>query len=153
LVDCGAVGNLVGESWCKRVSAIAKTHGHSSKETPLSKALSVGGVGKDSQEAHMQMSVPIALATGQLALYTAPVVVGSELPALLGLETLERFGALIDVKHRKIILPGPGGYQIKLSPSSVAHTLEKALSGHLLWPCTEWGQQQKSKSSAAVIQL
>ena len=153
LVDCGAVGNLVGEAWCKRVSGIAKTHGHGSKETPLSKALSVGGVGKDSQEAHMQMSIPIALASGQLALYTAPVVVGSELPALLGLETLERFGALIDVKHRKIIVPGPGGYQIKLSPSSIAHTLEKAISGHLLWPCTEWDQQQKSKSSAAVIQL
>ena len=41
LVDCGAVGNLVGESWCKRFSAIANPHGHGSKETPLSKAHSL----------------------------------------------------------------------------------------------------------------
>ena len=153
LVDCGAVGNLVGDGWCKRVASIALQQGHGSKETPLPKALSVGGVGKDSQEAHMQMSIPIALANGQLAVYNSPVVVGSELPALLGLETLEKFGALIDCKHHKIILPGPGGYQIKLSPASAAHTLEKAMSGHLLWPCTEWDLQQKGKPSAARLQL
>jgi hypothetical protein len=62
----------------------------------------------------------------------------SHLPALLGLEVLEEHGVLIDLRHQRVIIPGPNGYQMMLSPGSISMKLKKAVSGHLLLPCSAW---------------
>jgi hypothetical protein len=66
----------------------------------------------------------------------------SGLPALLGLEVLEFHGALIDTKHHRLYLPGPGGFKLHLSPGSHCLKLRKAVSGHLMLPCTSWDNQK-----------
>ena len=84
--------------------------------------------------------MPVALQTGAIGSYVAKVVSNSELPGLLGLISLERNSALIDIGHRRLIYPGPGGFDLKLSPGSTMMALERAESGHLLLPCTAWTQ-------------
>ena len=77
---------------------------------------------------------------------TTNVVSDSDLPGLLGLASLESRKAIIDIGNRRLVFPGAGGYELKLSPGSTVMALEKAESGHLLLPCTEW---KKAKAVTA----
>ncbi len=96
------------------------------------------------------MEIPIALANGARSIFATPIVPGSELPALLGLELITMHSTIVGVKNMKLILPGPGGYRMVLSPGSTALTMERARSGHFMLPCTEWA---KSKPGAPMIMM
>ncbi len=138
LIDSGAIGNLSGSAWVKRTSSAAASAGHGTSYEALAKPLEVGGVGKTSQKVVDKASVPVAFENGAHSVFETPVVPDSELPALLGLQLLEGHKMLLDCHHRKLIIPGPGGYRLHLSPGSISLNLRKAQSGHLLLPCTAW---------------
>jgi hypothetical protein len=139
LVDCGAVGNLVGDRWVARSAALAQSAGRGTviKGRP---AQQVEGVGQGATVINQCATVPICLSNGIQGVYEASMVQDSDLPALLGLTTLESNMALIDCGNQRLIYPGKGGYEIKLSPGSVTMRLEKVASGHLLLPSAEWSK-------------
>jgi len=139
LVDVGAIGNLVGSEWVERQTRLAANHGLSVSFSEMERPLVVEGVGKSSQSTNTQATIPIATSQGS-AIYTAPVIPQSGLPALLGLESIESKGGLLDTKMRKLVFPGPGGLEIRCSPNTVIYDLEKAPSGHLLLPVSEFGR-------------
>ena len=56
LVDTGAFGNLVGDEWVKRQTAIAALHGHATTSQEMKNVLSVGGVGKGDNKCHTRPS-------------------------------------------------------------------------------------------------
>lgn len=147
LVDCGAVSNLAGDRWLYRQKAIAEAHGQGTSIETLDKPGSVEGVGEGSSRIGHRAGVPICLASGQEAKFETSVVTDSDLPALLGLESLERQGALIDCRNRKLIQVGAGGYKLQLSPNSTSHDLQRAPSGHLLLPCSAWKGRSTASSS------
>ena len=64
----------------------------------------------------------------------APIVegTGSHLPGLLGLETLEAQGAILDMGRQVLIFPGSGDVKIELPPGSHEIPLQKSPSGHLV---------------------
>ena len=66
--------------------------------------------------------------------YTAPVISGSNLPLLLGLKSLQAKKALLDTHGKLLIIPGPGGVEIRCSPGTVALQLAMSESGHLIMP-------------------
>jgi hypothetical protein len=138
LVDIGAIGNLCGSRWSDRVEQHVKASGQGCQRSALSNPISIEGVGTGASQAAQQFCAPVAFKNGDRASFTAPVVPNSDLPALWGLNSLERVKAIIDTAGRRLILPGPGGYRLQLSPGSRTHVLEKAESGHLLLPCTAW---------------
>ena len=70
--------------------------------------------------------------------FTAPVIGQSNLPALLGLKSMEAKRAVLDMAGRMLYLPGPGGFHVQLSPGSIALPLVKSESGHLLLPCSKF---------------
>ena len=148
LVDTGAIDNLCGEHWAKRTAAAAKKSGKGSRTETLQQPVDVGGVGKHNQIAVDQIVVPVAFENGDTSVFRSPVITDSHLPALLGLETLQKHGVLIDLRHQRFIIPGPNGYQLMLSPGSKSLMMKKAISGHLLLPCTAWAQ---SKPNAEQI--
>ena len=115
LVDIGAVNNLVGGRWVERQSALAGQFGLPTTMETMHQPLHVQGVGNGSQSCTEVACVPIAIAQGGFGVerYKAPVVPNSDLPALLGLNTLESMGAIIDCSARKVIFPGPGGCVIQ----------------------------------------
>ena len=140
LVDVGAIGNLCGSRWAERVSNIAHQHGQGASWTDLDNALNIQGVGTGSNSAKKCIHVPVAVETLGRGVYVAPVVEDSDLPALWGLESLTKLKAIIDTSNRRLIVPGPSGYSMHLSPGSTSLKLERAASGHLLLPCTEWSK-------------
>jgi hypothetical protein len=148
LVDSGAVSNLAGDRWVERVTKIAEQHGQGVAIEPRA-TQTVEGVGTGASVINKQAKIPVCVATGHAGSFTTAIVEDSDLPALMGLEGLERNHALIDTYGRKLIYVGPGGYELKLSPGSVVMQLEKVSTGHLLLPATEW----KNKKMRAGPQI
>ena len=66
----------------------------------------------------------------------APAVqgAGSELPALLGLQSMQSNNGVVETgaQQKRLSFPGPGGYEITWSPGTIHFDLESAPSGHLL---------------------
>ena len=144
LIDIGAVGNLCGANWAQRVQAAAQRFGQGTDWKPLSTPLNLEGVGENSTRATREVTLPIALESGHLGTFRSAVIEtggGAELPALLGLETLTRLGAVICTNTKRLIFPGKGGYKISLSPGSTIHQLYAAPTGHMMLPCAEWDKQ------------
>jgi hypothetical protein len=139
LVDTGAVGNLSGDLQFYRMAALAKTNGQGTTYTPLKHTLSIDGVGSGKPSTCTQTGiVPIALAGGQFASYTAPIIPESQVPSLLGLTTMTELRVVLDLVHDKWIALGPGGMEMKLSPGSKVLDLKRTPTGHLMLPCSNW---------------
>jgi hypothetical protein len=152
LVDCGAIGNLAGDRWVARCALAAKKHGLGTQYSQLQGPLDIGGVGKNNQTATQQAELPCAFKGGYRSVFKTPIVPESDLPALLGLELLDSSSAVIDSRHNRLILPGPGGYKMSLSPGSISMSLERALSGHLLLPCTHFQEKCVQGPSGKILQ-
>ena len=86
------------------------------------------------------------LATGDSGTYVAPVSPNSEVPARLGMVTLEKRRALVDVAGRKLHFLGDGDYT--LPQGTVTLNLEKTESGHLMLPIMEF--TATSRTAAAT---
>ena len=150
LVDVGAIGNLCGSGFISRICKRAGKYGQSCAFQKLKQPLSVEGVGKQSDRTEEECIAPICLPDGRTGTFTTPVIQDSELPALLGLNTLSQERALIDCFNRQIVFVGPGGYRLQASPGSRTYKLESAKTGHLLLPCDCW---DKAKISSQEKQL
>jgi hypothetical protein len=138
LVDVGAHDNLVGSEWVTRMAEIVNKHGRRIEVTKMAKSIGVEGVGKGAQECVDRAKVPLALPGGSTGTYDAPVVPDSSVPALLGLSSLRRNRAVIDVVTNTMYFMGPGDYQIQQSPGSTKYNLVQSQSGHLLLPVSEF---------------
>ena len=136
-----------------RNEANGTAHGHGTAWEALPKVLAVEGVGKQSQDCTKQATVPLVLAGGQRVDFTSAVIDDSEIPALLGLQGMCTHRFLLDVYHRKLYVPGKGGYKLTLSPGSQSYNLYPAASGHLLLPCSEWGSFLAGIKAANTISL
>ena len=101
--------------------------------------------GFGAQECSNKAMVPMTMATGDTGTFQTPVIPNSDVPALLGMKTLEARRALLDIRGRKLYFLGPGEYSIQLPPGSVEVDLEKTESGHLLLPITEFKNVTKVK--------
>ena len=151
LIDPGAHDNLVGSITAKDM---AEQNGVALAEKTMDKSLPVEGVGKDPQVAQkaIRLSMAVKDTDGNLtdASYTAPQIEGSLLPPLLGNKTLRRMQSLIDCGSGRLILPGPGGVELKLSPGTLVYDLEFTPSGHWILPlhprATETDAASKRKS-------
>ena len=56
---------------------------------------------------------------------------------------MEGMKAIIDTGNFKVIVPGPGGFRLELSPGSVIINCEKAMSGHMMMPTSDWTKPEK----------
>jgi hypothetical protein len=151
LIDIGAVGNLCGVNWANRMQTASTAHGQGASWKTLSTALNLEGVGENATRATREVTLPIAFENGRTGSFKSAVIEtggGIDLPALLGLETLTKYGALICCNTRRLIFPGKGGYKLNLSPGSDIHQLYAAPTGHLMLPCAEWEKQTILKKGA-----
>ena len=154
LVDPGAWNNLMGESWYHRQCRLAALHGRAIPPlVPLVPPLEVGGVGKSTQTCREVGLVPLGITElvddGE---YAAPIIPNSEVPALLGLCTLKRKHAILNTSSNQLIIPGPGGVQIKLSPGSLVLQLESSPSGHLLLPVSNFRKQASGNRVSFTVE-
>ena len=146
LVDVGAIKNMCGDKWALRVETQAKQAGQGSTWSTVN-PITLEGVGSGTSIADQFVQLPICLTDSTPARYDAIVVRNSELPALLGLDSIEAQHGVIDTHNLRLIYPGKGGIQYNLSPGTRVIKLVKARSGHLLVPCCEWATAKASSSA------
>ena len=142
LVDPGAHDNLCGAHTMKDLSRQLCTPDRSKN---LEKVLTVSGVGRSSQSATRAGTVDCSFVThdGQSVAgsYTAPLIPGSSLPALLGSRSMRNKRAILDMSVPALILPGPGGLEYKMSvPHQVGHKDDQRLDEVTLWAQREPGE-------------
>jgi hypothetical protein len=150
VLDTGAVGNLSGENTLRRMIALAKDNGQGSLVETLATRMPVDGVGAGSSTCSHSAKVPVCLADGLGATYAAPMIDGSDVPALLGASSMTEHRFVLDLVHDVAMLLGPGGMELKLSPGSRVLPIQRSPTGHLLISASEWN---KSKPSSATIAL
>ena len=135
LVDPGAHDNLCGAA---SMELMAEQLGCETHSRQLAKPLNVQGVGKGSQQATTSHAIRFRLHTEESGdipgSFNTPIVPDSNLPPLLGLRSLRKSKAILDTDGRKLIIPGPGGIQMSMSPGTVVLPLALSESGHLILP-------------------
>jgi hypothetical protein len=151
LVDTGAVSNLMGENWLSRAAKLAADYGQGTEIKQLQDAKDIGGVGSGNSKCTHHATVPIALPNGDVGSFEANVIPGSDVPALLGLKSMVDKHTLLDLRHKRLMFVGPGGYDLTLSPGSRAMKMENSPSGHLLLPATEWQIAKAESNDTALV--
>ena len=146
LVDPGSPDNLVGEAFSLRQAALARAAGAGETEHRSMEALTVGGVGKESQTCRYKVTLPIAMDHGERGTFEAPEIPGSEVPALLGMRSLYDMGAVIDCRNRRLYRVGPGGYRIILSPGSRVDPSREPAADTSCCPAASSGRRPTARS-------
>ena len=161
LVDPGSVGNLCGSRWAEKVALTAKRAGLKPKFQRRETPLTVSGVGNGSQSCRYDCALPVSLrladqpdkaSTGTL---TIPSISNSDLPGLLGLQSLRKNRAVLDFNTLCLYFCGPGDSEMEksLPPGTDKFQLELAPSGHLVLPCCEYGGSSSTTASDYSLTL
>jgi hypothetical protein len=143
LVDTGAIGNLSGSNWIQRVQKICQEHGQGVSLSDIPRPLTFGGVGSGESTCKLKATVPLAFADGRTGVFNSPVVSESELPALLGLQSMDSRRTVLDLVHNIMYEMGPGDFKIVPSPGSRILNMIRAPTGHLMLPISEWKKVTK----------
>ena len=106
----------------------------------------VNGVGKGSTPCYEQATIPIAVqyddqpATATEYRTNVAEAPGANLPAILGLKSMQDKDTVLILRRGQEILamPGPGGYKIEWSPGTKLLPITSAPSGHLVIPCDKY---------------
>ena len=159
LVDIGSFGNLAGDRWLASLAKVLSYAGRpleSIKQVERDKALTVSGVGSGSQVCNYNTHIPIAIPTedGTMsATLKTPTVPNSDLPGLLGLQSLRQARTIIDTESNKLYMLGPGDYDMMkiMPPGTTVVQLEESPSGHLMMPCDQYNQFDIEQKNGGLV--
>ena len=148
------MGNLAGDKWAREVSAMAITNKRRPEQVRRDRPLTVSGVGTGTQKCTHNVKLPIAMCrtdgTHSSGSFQVPVVPNSELPGLLGLQSMRDRVAILDMNKLQLHFCGPGDYDLvrHLPPGTETFQCEIAPSGHLVIPCCEYeGVDREARGS------
>ena len=157
MVDTGAVFNLTGDSWVHRMEA------HVPKDMPihydeLEEPQGVMGVGKHASTATHVAAVPVGMADQGIPpddtfRYKATAIPNSDVPALLGLNSMTASNGILDLRPGKMhfyTMEDPSALEIKYVPGK-EHLVGRlkmsmAQSGHLMLQCSKFQASTPSPS-------
>ena len=112
----------------------------------------MSGVGKGTQDIKTEAVVPGQLDDGQTIDFKTAVVQGSSLPALWGIDSMEKLHAVVDTRigERKLYL----GPDISITPGPKTKVLQMypAESGHLMLPITCYDEKTGTRSKTVFLQ-
>ena len=116
---------------------INKTHGlQKSHRKLLDRSITLGGVGKGTQESTHSVTVPCCI-NNEPSEFVATVLDNSDIPAILGMESLQSRNAILDLVNDVMIIPSdPSEVQINVSKTTKIFQLKQAPGGYLMLPCT-----------------
>ena len=145
LVDCGAYDNLMGSRWRDRQGSNANEAGLSMKVTANHHS-SIRGVGQGESTASTVVEMPIGIPNHGTGTFTGPVLDNSDIPALLGLRTMEEKYGILDMRpNERCLWFADDARDLKIVPREGAKVqrlqLTQAPSGHLLLPCSDFKQR------------
>ena len=137
LPDTGARDGLCGDQWAIHAGAWAAKHGHKWTCSKLAARRAVSGVGQGVQHVEDKFSVPIGLEDKKgkhhLGDFKAAVIRNSNLPALLGIDSLSKQNAVIRCRTGEIWFMDSAGCDIKPKGNHVHLQMVKSKSGSGHW--------------------
>ena len=97
----------------------------------------------------MGASVKVPITVGGIASeFTAIEIPDSDVPALLGMESLKRMGAILDLSRNKMIIPSDrDDVRISYKQGTRIIDLEEAPGGFLMIPCSPPTDKAESRKS------
>ena len=151
LVDLGSRINITGCNTEREFALEADRHGHKATYQKRRHRLNVNGVGAGSAPCDEEATLPIAVKCqdepARLDSFTTNIATGSgsDLPAILGSQSMRDKDAVIILRKGKemIVFPGPGGYRIEWSPGTKRLPMLPAPSGHLVISCDKFAEVDK----------
>ena len=156
LLDIGSVGNLAGDQWVQEQARAAMHNGLRPEQKRRERPLTVGGVGKGSQQCTRNCTLPIAVSTSDggvaTGTYETPTIPNSQLPALLGLNACRESRMLIDTVTNRVYMMGPGNYDLEqmLPPGTRSFQCTLAPSGHLMLPCAHFSRNSTAQQAGGL---
>ena len=128
---------MVGDGWVQRMDAINQQNGlGKSSRTPLERNVTLGGVGTGTQESTHSVSVPCEI-NGTKSDFVATILENSDIPAILGMESMQRKNAILDLVHNvMIVAEDPADVKIVVDGSAKIFQLQQAPGGYLMLPCS-----------------
>ena len=115
MLDIGSYGNLAGDLWIRQQAKTALSFNRLPKEVQRDRPLNVSGVGNGSQKCTHDVHLPLAFLTTKRvskAIFRTPCVPNSELPALLGLQSIKNARGIIDTNTNMLYMVGQGDYDL-----------------------------------------
>ena len=138
LIDCGSRGNLSGSNWMREAARTALTHNLKPSQIKRPQPLSVNG----SQAATHGCEIPVGLIRSDGSTITGtfmePTINDSDIPALLGLDSLRASNAVPDFKTLQLHMCGPAGAQVTPGPGSSTLQWKLSPSGQLMLSCRHY---------------
>ena len=136
-----------GEKWAIHAGQWAWQRGHKSKVDMLPQGKHVSGVGNDTQTSDERITVPIGLEDTKgnkpLSTYSVAVVRNSDLPALLGINSLEEMSAVVRCRTGEMLFLHDEGCDVKPKGNHVYLQMKKASSGHWFLPVGRFSNAMK----------
>ena len=143
LVDTGSPSNICGSEWSREMAAESAKAGYAPEYAERERPMRCSGVGTGSQTAEWNVRHRICLGDDRVDRFEAPELPDSHTPALLGQNSMAKKRVILDTFTKKFYMVGPGGYEIRLSPGSQVLDMEESKMGHLMLPCSRFGQQSR----------
>ena len=147
LIDTGAVDALAGEDWFKShmIDVEAAGLGHLVTTRPTS--LMVSGVGKDAEECKDVVSVPGQLEDGSYLEYEAPRIPNSSVPALCGMDTLDKQNMGITPWNSQLVkVPKGKEHLIQWPEGTTFIQCQRAKTGHMMLPIGHFRNDNRPRS-------
>ena len=143
LVDLGSRINIIGADTAEEFMKDATKFSLTTQVLPRQVPMHVHGVGAGAAVCYNDAKFPIAVKfqdqSPMLTTYHAHIAEGSGkgLPAIWGLESMEKMDAVLILRKgkRMIGIPGKGGFKIQWSKGTKLLPMEPSESGHLVVPC------------------
>ena len=148
LVDTGGYDNIAGSEslWFKEHTAHLRRLGMQPSVRDIPQ-MSVSGVGAGAATATQAFTFPGAVVdedgVARNVMFDTPIVNGSPIPPIWGLQSLRKYRALIDCQGLKLHLLGAGDLRLSLPSGSRTFPLEMSDGGHLILPIGEFERLQE----------
>ena len=137
LLDTGAYRNLVGDEWVHRMDQLNKKAGlPPSVYRKTDQKVTLGGVGTGTQESEHDVHVP-CLISGEDVEYKATVLDNSDIPAILGMKTMQERNGILDLRNKRFIFPThKDDVQTTIKSDTRVYQLTRAPGGYFMLPCS-----------------
>ena len=144
LIDTGSPTNIMSSMFHDELQEAAQAHGVKGPQKRQRKQpLRIGGIGSGTQQADEDAKFNIGInqrlnryeSVLNFAEFAAPVLPNSDIPGIIGQNSLKQNRVILDCFNLRMYTIGPGDCAIEMPPGSEMYDLVESRDGHLMLPC------------------
>jgi hypothetical protein len=147
--DTGAVDDITGSEYVERQDAASRKHGMKVEYEDLAHPKGVAGVGGRDRVCTQRAKIPCPLADGSMMKYCPAVIPQSDVPPLMGNDTMSRLNVYFGTRKGTFtMIPEGSDDQIIWPPGTKHIQCVKAPSRHWLLTVSAWQKGMGSNTQS-----